>query len=377
MDLYALFRFLKVRPFDDLITYKRWLEDKRGGASVRLHAIMKTLMLRRTKQNLQEKQELKLPDRDWSIIHVNFSQAEKNVYQKVLAYSRDLFTQYLRQHDAAAPDNNRRYDRMHERLHGNTVQVHQILTVLLRLRQICCHPGLIQAMLGEHDLDESGMASELGNLDLIKELERLNLSADDASDDVARVSANLLTTANPVFNLATPSSKISQVLTHYRTNIFKTNDKAVFVSQWTSFLALFEEHLSRMGVEMCKINGKVPVKDRGAIVNDFNQENRGPKVMLLALTAGGVGLNLVGANHIYLLDLHWNPQLESQAQDRVFRVGQKKKVFVYKFMVQNAIEERIYALQKVKLEIANSVLTGAKNMGSKLTMQDLRSLFEM
>lgn len=99
--------------------------------------------------------------------------------------------------------------------------------------------------------------------------------------------------------------------------------------------------------------------------------------MLLALTAGGVGLNLVGANHIYLLGLHWNPQLENQAQDRVFRVGQTKKVYVYKFMVKSAIEEKILGLQQNKLQIANSVLTGAKNMGSKLTIQDLRTLFEV
>lgn len=56
-------------------------------------------------------------------------------------------------------------------------------------------------------------------------------------------------------------------------------------------------------------------------------------MLLLSLTAGGVGLNLIGANHLILMDLHWNPQLENQAQDRIYRVGQKKTVFVYKYVL--------------------------------------------
>lgn len=99
--------------------------------------------------------------------------------------------------------------------------------------------------------------------------------------------------------------------------------------------------------------------------------------MLLSLTAGGVGLNLIGANYLFLADLHWNPQLEAQAQDRIYRVGQKKPVTIYKFMCTDTVEQKIKLLQDSKLEIANSVLTGAKNTGSKLTMEDLRTLFDL
>lgn len=99
--------------------------------------------------------------------------------------------------------------------------------------------------------------------------------------------------------------------------------------------------------------------------------------MLLSLTAGGVGLNLVGGNHLFLLDLHWNPQLEMQAQDRIYRVGQRKDVNVYKFMTVETIEERIKRLQETKLEIAESMLTGSKIHSSKLTLSDLKMLFNM
>lgn len=101
------------------------------------------------------------------------------------------------------------------------------------------------------------------------------------------------------------------------------------------------------------------------------------QVMLLSLTAGGVGLNLIGGNHLFLLDLHWNPQLEMQAQDRIYRVGQTKNVNIYKFMTVGTIEERIKKLQENKLAIAESTLTGSKAQSSKLTLTDLKMLFNM
>jgi transcription termination factor 2 len=68
-------------------------------------------------------------------------------------------------------------------------------------------------------------------------------------------------------------------------------------------------------------------------MNAFNNPNSNPRILLLSLTAGGVGLNLIGANHLLLFDIHWNPQLETQAQDRIYRVGQTKDVYVYKYVV--------------------------------------------
>lgn len=65
--------------------------------------------------------------------------------------------------------------------------------------------------------------------------------------------------------------------------------------------------------------------------SSFNMVDSGPRVMLLSLTAGGVGLNLVGGNHLFIIDLHWNPALEQQACDRVYRIGQTKNVFVHKY----------------------------------------------
>ena len=98
--------------------------------------------------------------------------------------------------------------------------------------------------------------------------------------------------------------------------------------------------------------------------------------MLLSLAAGGVGLNLIGGNHLFLTDMHWNPQLEAQACDRVFRVGQKREVHIHRFITNGTVEERILLLQKNKLEMANNILTGSQRVAPQaLTLEDLKMLF--
>lgn len=78
------------------------------------------------------------------------------------------------------------------------------------------------------------------------------------------------------------------------------------------------------------ITGEVAIKDRQERVDSFNQEKGGAQDMLLSLTAGGVGLNLIGGNHLIMVDLHWNPALEQQACDRIYRMGQKKEVHIHR-----------------------------------------------
>lgn len=126
--------------------------------------------------------------------------------------------------------------------------------------------------------------------------------------------------------------KVLQVLEE---KILNSSDKAIVVSQWTSVLEILKTHLARKGLRVLSLNGSVPVNKRQDIITEFNDLKKPTQILLLSLTAGGVGLNLVGANHLLLIDLHWNPQLESQAQDRIYRVGQKKAVHVYKWVLFN------------------------------------------
>lgn len=195
---------------------------------------------------------------------------------------------------------------------------------------------------------------------------------------MAKASSRVLQRTNPVFDYNRPSTKMMKVLDTLKNRVLASGDKAIVVSQWTSVLKILKTHIEKQGLATLSLDGTVPVKNRQDIVSKFNSSKNSSRILLLSLTAGGVGLNLVGANHLLLIDLHWNPQLEAQAQDRIYRVGQKKDVIIYKFMCKDTVEERIKALQDQKLALAQGVLTGARSSeGSKLTMEDLKGIFGM
>ena len=177
-----------------------------------------------------------------------------------------------------------------------------------------------------------GIEEEGEDVDLISAMEDLDIDKTDSSQEKTET---ILEKSNPVFSTDSCSSKIKTVMEEL--TILKKKkveegitEKAVIVSQWTSMLHIVKAHIKTLGMKVAEINGQVPVKLRGDIVEDFNRPGRGAQVMLLSLAAGGVGLNLVGANHLFLLDMHWNPQLEAQACDRVYRVGQTREVKIHR-----------------------------------------------
>ncbi|VDP10015.1 unnamed protein product [Soboliphyme baturini] len=141
---------------------------------------------------------------------------------------------------------------------------------------------------------------------------------------------------------------------------------SVIVSQWVKLLELIAIHLRQHRISYTSITGSLTVTERGERVERFNNLHSGPLVMLLSLSAGGVGLNLIGGNHLFVVDLHWNPALEKQACDRIYRVGQSRNVFIHKFVCKNTIETKVLELQNSKLALAKSVLTGAGMKGKSI-----------
>ncbi|XP_076670956.1 transcription termination factor lodestar [Andrena cerasifolii] len=409
MDLYSILKFLKCSPFDDLRVWKRWVDNRNAAGRQRLATVMKTLMLRRTKQELQTKGELEsLPEKFIEEVVVKLDSQEQLVYEKVLIYSRTLFAQFLAQRaekdhmaelgagkydkptSLLQPNKNTQFTKAQNRLlslHAD-VKAHEILVLLLRLRQICVHPSLIHSMLDQEDMKQSGLM-ESENLDpnLLSQINSITLqdaasNEEDANEQEIgvdrRVTTNILTSNNPVFRPERISSKVKMVLDTVD-EILRKNDKLIIVSQWTSMLEIIASYLpSIKGATFSMFTGKVPIKERQGVMDSFNAADRNPKILLLSLTAGGVGLNLVGGNHLLLIDIHWNPQLEIQAQDRIYRYGQEKNVFIYKFICKDTIEERIQNLQEKKLGIAQNVLSGEKSFAAaKLTLNDLKSLFAL
>ena len=126
------------------------------------------------------------------------------------------------------------------------------------------------------------------------------------------------------------------------------------------------------------LHGGTPVKSRGSLVERFNGEEYVP-FMVLSLKAGGVGLNLTGANHVVHFDRWWNPAVENQATDRAFRIGQQKSVCVHKFVTAGTIEEKIDIIIESKQKLANDVITSTsgENWITEMSNQELFDLFKL
>jgi SNF2 family DNA or RNA helicase len=192
--------------------------------------------------------------------------------------------------------------------------VMEALEALLRMRQACCHPQLVPGQ----------KLAASAKLELL--VDRLETAAADGH-------------------------------------------KALVFSQWTGLLDLVEPRLVAAGLGFVRLDGST--RDRGEVVARFQSE-AGPPVFLISLRAGGVGLNLTAADHVFLLDPWWNPAVEDQAADRAHRIGQDRPVLVHRLVAQDTVEERILALQASKRALAAAALDGGA--GAELTRDDLLAL---
>jgi non-specific serine/threonine protein kinase len=154
-----------------------------------------------------------------------------------------------------------------------------------------------------------------------------------------------------------------------------TGDHKVLVfSQFTSMLGLIGEALEIKGVDYLYLDGGVAAADRKDAVEQF-QSNQEMRVFLISLKAGGVGLTLTAADYVYLVDPWWNPAAEQQAIDRSHRIGQVKKVFAYRMICKDTVEEKILQLQEKKRNLAADLVADEAGFTKLLTQEDVAYLF--
>ena len=165
-------------------------------------------------------------------------------------------------------------------------------------------------------------------------------------------------------------SKINTLMSLLEEIVGGGNSVLVF-SQFTSFLTLVRETLDKAKVDYIYLDGSVPMKQREKAGQSF-QRGEHP-VVLISLKAGGLGLNLTGANYVIHLDPWWNPAVEQQATDRAYRIGQQQNVTVYHLISQHTIEEKILRLHDTKRNLADALLEGTSE-SHKLTANDLLNL---
>ena len=193
----------------------------------------------------------------------------------------------------------------------------QVLEALLRLRQAACHPGLI----------DKGKVDE-------------------------------------------PSAKIDTLLAQLD-QVLEEDHKSLVFSQFTSLLAIVRDRLDRDKIPYVYLDGRT--RDREARVEQF-QNDPNVRLFLISLKAGGLGLNLHAAEYVYLLDPWWNPAVEAQAIDRVHRIGQTRRVFAYRIIARDTVEEKVLELQNSKRDLADAIITADNSLMRNLTREDLELL---
>ncbi|MEX0717701.1 MAG: SNF2-related protein [Planctomycetaceae bacterium] len=294
-DLWSIFEFLNPGMLGRSSVFRGYAANDDDAQGRRLLAQgLKPFILRRTKQQVASE----LPEKLEQTIHCKMGKDQRRQYEEMRDHYRDSLLGLVRKQGINK-------SRMH------------VLEALLRLRQVACHPGLLDAELrGE------------------------------------------------------PSAKFDVLLPHLE-ELIEEKHKSLVFSQFTSLLSIVRQHFDERGIKYEYLDGQT--RDRKERVERFQNDPDCP-VFLISLKAGGLGLNLTAAEYVFLLDPWWNPAVEAQAIDRAHRVGQTRRVFAYRLICQDTVEEKIAELQGRKRALADAILTEDGGGLRDLSTDDLELL---
>jgi hypothetical protein len=295
MDLWSLMAFAMPGILGNRADFQRLFDAKEDPlCRRRLAARVRPFLLRRTKMQVARD----LPERIEEDLLCELEGEQRTLYKAELKRAQQMLLGI----------------RSTTQLNKNRFN---LLTSLLRLRQICCHPKLVK---------------------------------DDSKAESAKVDA-LLETLDP---------------------IMEEGGKVIVFSQFVEMLGLLRKAIAERQWPTYYLAGDT--ENRGELVEQF-QRHEGQAVFLISLKAGGFGLNLTAASYVILFDPWWNPAVENQAIDRAHRIGQRQTVIAYRLLIKDSVEEKIRSLQKSKSQLAEDVL-GEDTFAQSLTLDDLRYLFE-
>ena len=300
-ELWSIFDFImpgylfKYRKFKEL--YELAIVKENNQAKMqKLKKMIEPFVLRRIKKEVLTE----LPDKTVTVLYNEMEEEQQKIYLSYLAQAKKEVADEIQ-------------------MNGFENSQIKILALLMRLRQICCHPSLFLQ-------DYEGKSSKL---------EQCIEVIEDAT---------------------------------------KGGHKILLFSGYTSMFPIIEKELKKKQINYLKLTGQTKVTDRIELVDKFN-EDKEIKVFLISLKAGGTGLNLTGADMVIHYDPWWNLSAENQATDRTYRIGQKNNVQVYKLITKNSIEEKIYELQKKKEKLVDNMLSTQNTFINQLSKEDIMELF--
>ncbi|XP_035527512.1 DNA repair and recombination protein RAD54B [Morone saxatilis] len=237
-----------------------------------------------------------------------------------------------------------------------STQTHTHLACITALKKLCNHPGLLYSTVKEKN-DRGSVENSL-----YEGLEELFPESYSSGGFNIADSGKLLV--------------LSDMLTAIRQ--LSPSDRVVVVSNYTKTLDLLQDLCVHMGYTFCRLDGQTPTSQRQRLVDGFNSPYSQNFLFLLSSKAGGVGLNLVGASHLVLYDIDWNPANDIQAMARVWRDGQKKTVHIYRLLTAGTIEERIFQRQVSKQGLSGTVVDLGKGAEhTSFSTSELRDLFSL
>lgn len=384
-ELQSLIHFLRIKPYDHFPTWSdqimRPMNNGRGGLVIeRLRVYLQAIMKRRTKDVLKKSlkkqgdtgNEFRMVNREVKNVEAEFTVEESLFYGRL-----------ERRMDVSL-------DRMMES--ESKINYANALVLLLRLRQACNHPGLVNIELSKDkdNMDtktsfssDAPVGSQIGNVEDIADLLG-KMTVETKLCDICQTSIDReRATTGAVRCVSCEEDTLTNELMHkdstkirHLRRILKDESPAhkfIVFSFFTSMLAKLEKSLDADHIGYVRYYGAMPNDHRERSLNKLRSDPD-TRVLLCSLKAGALGLNLTAASRVVILEPFWNPFVEEQAIDRVHRINQTVDVKVYKLVVKGTVEERIVTLQERKRELANAVIEGKAGAG-KLTMNDMMALF--
>ncbi|KAL6659399.1 hypothetical protein ACP70R_003439 [Stipagrostis hirtigluma subsp. patula] len=440
-ELYSYFRFLKYDPYSTYSSFCTMIKHPIARNAItgykKLQTVLRIVLLRRTKETLINGEPIiKLPPKTINLNKVDFSQEERSFYLTLEERSRQQFKAFaaagtlkqnyanillmllrLRQacdHPLLVKGNQSEYGGDGSIEMAKQLPKEVIIDLLAKLEvgsalctlcsdppedavvTICghvfCYPCIHERITSDENMCPSPNCSKTLSLESLfssgalricisgkSSSARASSSADDESSAISQSSfiSSKIQAAIDILNsiINTDALTDSDII---ESNQSRVPAKAIVFSQWTGMLDLLELSLNSNLIQYRRLDGTMSLNLRDKAVKDFNTDPE-VRVMIMSLKAGNLGLNMVAACHVILLDLWWNPYAEDQAVDRAHRIGQTRPVTVSRLTVKDTVEDRILALQEEKRTMVNSAFGEDKSGGhaTRLTVEDLRYLFRI
>lgn len=269
-----------------MINKRKFMQKYRNGNYDELHKLLNPFILRRTKEEVIDQ----LPEKSEEIIYCNFSEEQRQLYDAIRLVVKESMKGYSSVNNAS------------------------MLKGLLLLRQVCCHPRLLNEDVNVNSIKKS------------------------CKFDVLKL-------------------KVSEIV--------ESGNKVIIFSQFTQMLQIIKEWCEEEKFKYFYLDGNT--RKRQEEIDNFEKSYDG--IFLISLKAGGVGLNLTSAHYVIIYDPWWNPFAEQQAEDRVFRIGQKHNVTIYKMIASESIEEKILNMQASKQQLFSDIINGIST--EKIDLREL------